>query len=132
MFKDVKVLEKALDAVWLRNQVIANNISNVDTPGYKRYDVHFEEQLNSAMKRMDNRRNSTSNGYKQKTRSSVEEVEPKIIRTYGTTMRPDGNNVDIDVEMSNLAKNVVQYNALIQKLSRQFQRMKTVIQEGRR
>ena len=42
-FNYVNVLDKALDASWTRNSVIANNIANVDTPGFKRQDVKFEE-----------------------------------------------------------------------------------------
>lgn len=45
----INVLDKAADAAWLRNETIANNISNVDTPGYKRQDVAFEDQLRKAM-----------------------------------------------------------------------------------
>jgi flagellar basal-body rod protein FlgB len=47
-------------------------------------------------------------------------------------MRMDGNNVDIDVEMSELAKNTIYYDALRLKASKEFQRLKMVISEGRR
>ena len=40
----VNVLDKAMDASWLRNEAISNNIANADTPGYKRQDVNFEIQ----------------------------------------------------------------------------------------
>ena len=43
-------LEKSLDASWLRNDIISQNIANVDTPNYKRKEVKFEEYLNSEMK----------------------------------------------------------------------------------
>ena len=46
----VKVLDKAADAAWLRNEAIANNIANVDTPGYKRIDVNFEDVLDREMR----------------------------------------------------------------------------------
>ena len=44
-FDYINVLDKAADASWLRNQAIANNIANVDTPGYKREDITFEKEL---------------------------------------------------------------------------------------
>ena len=44
-FDYINVLDKAADAAWLRNAAISNNISNVDTPGYKRQDVAFESEL---------------------------------------------------------------------------------------
>ena len=49
-FNYINVLDRAADASWIRNEAIANNIANVDTPGYKRQDVNFEEQLRRAMK----------------------------------------------------------------------------------
>ena len=45
----INVLEKASDASWTRNSVISNNIANVDTPGYKRKDIRFEEYLQGAV-----------------------------------------------------------------------------------
>ena len=41
-FSYINVLDKAADASWIRENAIANNIANVDTPGYKRQDVQFE------------------------------------------------------------------------------------------
>ena len=50
VFDYVNVLNKAADAAWTRNDVLANNIANMDTPGYKRQDVDFESQLKQAMR----------------------------------------------------------------------------------
>ena len=50
-FDYINVLDKAADASWLRNVAIGNNISNVDTPGYKREDVAFESELKKALGR---------------------------------------------------------------------------------
>jgi len=126
------VLEKALDASWLRNEVIAHNIANADTPGYKKYRVEFEEELKSALEA------STLKGKKTRPKhldigaSSIDEVRPRVVRTDGTQMREDGNNVDMDEEMTSLAKNAIMYNALVQKISGEFRKLKTVINEGRR
>ena len=49
VFDYVNVLDKAADAAWLRNDAISNNLSNVDTPGYKRQDVDFQSQLAKAL-----------------------------------------------------------------------------------
>ena len=48
-FDYINVLDKAADASWLRNEAIANNIANVDTPNYKRQDVAFESELRKAL-----------------------------------------------------------------------------------
>lgn len=126
------VLEKALDASWLRNEVIAHNIANADTPGYKKYRVEFEEELKSALEA------STLKGKRTRPKhldigvSPIDQVSPRIVRIGGTQMREDGNNVDMDEEMTSLAKNAIMYNALVQKISGEFRKLKTVINEGRR
>ncbi|WP_252227785.1 flagellar basal body rod protein FlgB [Caldicoprobacter algeriensis] len=126
------VLEKALDASWLRNEVIVHNIANADTPGYKKYRVEFEEELKSALEA------STLKGKRTRPKhldigvSSIDQVRPQVVRTDGTQMREDGNNVDMDEEMTSLAKNVIMYNALVQKISGEFRKLKMVINEGRR
>ena len=48
VFDYINVLDKAADASWTRNEIIANNIANIDTPGYKRQDLNFEDELESA------------------------------------------------------------------------------------
>ena len=50
VFDYINVLDKAADGAWLRNEAIANNIANVNTPGYKRQDVSFEAELKHALK----------------------------------------------------------------------------------
>ena len=50
VFDYINVLDKAADASWMRNEAIANNIANADTPGYKRQDIDFESQLQQAMR----------------------------------------------------------------------------------
>ena len=50
-FNYINVLDKAADASWIRNDVIANNIANATTPGYKRQDVDFESEFRKALKR---------------------------------------------------------------------------------
>ena len=49
VFDYVNVLNRAADAAWRRNDVLANNIANMDTPGYKRQEVDFESQLKRAL-----------------------------------------------------------------------------------
>lgn len=129
VFSDTaRMMEKALDAAALRNTVIANNLANVDTPGYKRSEVRFEEELAKAL--------SDSGGITGKrTRAEhipigkrpAAEVSPRVELQKDTSMRNDGNNVDIDREMAALAKNTILYNALAQEISGEFQKLKSVI-----
>jgi len=126
------ILQKALDASWLRNQVISNNIANVDTPNYKAYKVEFEELLRDAMKKTGTRANITNPRHIPIGNDSLEVIKPRIVRDTGTSIRMDGNNVDIDVQQASLANNTIMYQALVDQLSAKLARLKMVINEGRR
>ncbi|MBM7581373.1 flagellar basal-body rod protein FlgB [Caldicoprobacter guelmensis] len=132
LFSNMGILEKALDAAWLRNEVIAHNIANADTPGYKKYKVVFEEELKSAIEASALKGKKTRPKHLDIGATSIDQVSPRIVRTGGTQMREDGNNVDMDEEMTNLAKNSIMYNALVQKIAGEFRKLKAVINEGRR
>ncbi|OPZ84204.1 MAG: Flagellar basal body rod protein FlgB [Firmicutes bacterium ADurb.Bin419] len=128
-----KVIEKSLDASLMRNEAIAQNIANVDTPGYKRKTVSFEEELSDAL--------SKNNSFKGKRTDprhipiggrDVDEVGINVSEdSSSNVMRLDGNNVDIENEMAKMAENNIRYNVLIQRMSNTFSRMKSVIREGR-
>ena len=130
------LLEKSVDAAWLKNEVISNNIANVNTPGYKRSFVRFEEFLNQSMihiecsginSSMSVRVGSTNIGSGRGQAPSAVVAQDRM-----TAMRKDGNNVDVDVEMAELAKNTIKYNTLVTQLSKQFSGMRMVINEGRK
>ncbi|WP_058485148.1 flagellar basal body rod protein FlgB [Defluviitalea phaphyphila] len=117
LYSNVNILEKALDASWLRNEAIASNIANADTPGYKRKDVEFEKYLNEAIK-----------FNKSIHEIDTDKINPKIITEYSNLKnRMDENNVDIDVEMTEMAKNSIKYNTLISQVSNQFKRISIVL-----
>lgn len=128
-----KVLEKSLDASALRNEVIAQNIANVDTPGYNRKTVSFEEELSDALSK-----NSSFKGKRTDPRHipiggrNIDEVGINVSDDNNSrVMRLDGNNVDIENEMAQLAENNIRYNVLIQRMNSAFSKMKSVIKEGR-
>lgn len=113
-----KIIHKALDAAWTRNEVIAQNIANVDTPGYKRKTVSFEEQLRQAMDKKDFKK------------GDVDKIDIRVtVYNKSLSMRLDGNNVDIDNEMAQLAKNTIKYDALVQLAG--YSKIKMVIKEGK-
>lgn len=116
------VLKKGLDASALRQRVTAQNVSNINTPGFKRSTVSFEENLNHALKQKDS----------LNRRVSVGEVNARVVKDQRTTMRSDQNNVDIDIEMLTLSSNQIKYNSMIQLLSDRYGMMRYVINEGRR
>lgn len=121
----INVLDKAADASWLRNSVITNNIANVDTPDYKRKDVQFESYLQTAIA-------SGSNSLDQSVSSlKLDTVEPTVYTEYaGLSYRYDGNNVDIDTESAELAKNQIRYYTLLDSMNQEFSRIRAVMNKN--
>ncbi|MBM7555333.1 flagellar basal body rod protein FlgB [Halanaerobacter jeridensis] len=123
------VLEKTLNGLDLRNKAISNNLANVDTPNYKRRSVSFRNQLKSAMEGS-NDLATTNNRHIATGAGSLNEVQPQVSKNENTSFRNDGNNVSIDKEMAELAKNSLEYRAIVKQVSNQFNRMSSVIQKG--
>lgn len=122
-FNYINVLDKAADASWIRNEVIANNIANVDTPGYKRQDVNFENQLRKAMK------NSRYTSIDERVANvDLDRLKPITYRDHATvSYRLDGNNVDIDTENVELASNQIRYQGLTDSISKHFEGLQLVM-----
>lgn len=120
----VNVLDKAADASWMRQETISNNIANVNTPGYKRQDVAFEDSLQEAIS--NSRYRSTDEKVANLSKADLR------IRSYtdssGFSYRLDGNNVDIDTENAALARNQLKYNALVDSINHEFSMIKAVTQ----
>jgi flagellar basal-body rod protein FlgB len=129
---NLTLLERSLDAAALRNKAISNNIANVDTPGYKRSYVTFEETLQQALSSETLPTRKTHEKHLDLETASASQVRPQMHTDRSTSLRNDGNNVDIDVEMTNLAINQLQYNALVQRINGQFSKLKYAISEGKR
>jgi len=130
--RNLNLREKSLDAAWTRNAVIAQNIANVDTPGYKKRTVKFEEYLDEALQSDSFKGNTTDSRHIKFNSSDVNDAKIHITKEYDNfSTRLDGNNVDIETEMASLAKNEIRYNTLIQSISGGFARLKSVIKEGR-
>lgn len=125
----VTVLEQALAASSLRQKVISNNIANVNTPGYKKSEVRFEDMLQSAMNGDRIPLLQTNPRHLPLQQSGIPTPQVNVIGN--TSMRTDGNNVDIDIEMANLAKNSIYYDAIAQQLGSYFSVIKSAIKEGR-
>ncbi len=90
-------MNKALDGLWLRDKVINQNISNVNTPNYKRLTVNFENQLREAMINRKTQLSTTHNNHMPMAKS-LDQVEPRIDTDKSYSYRFDKNNVNIDME----------------------------------
>lgn len=122
------MMERSLDASTLRQKVVANNIANVDTPNFKRSDVVFEELLQEQM----NANTPSIDGFRTDPRHFVIGKSTKLpnseVKTDNSTaINNNLNNVDMDYEMSLMAKNQLKYNTMIQQMNSDFKKMRTVI-----
>jgi len=108
-------LERSLDRTTMRQGLIANNIANVNTPGYKRKDVDFGIELNKAM---------------GDSGAQLMGNDAEIKTTYGSNRR-DGNSVDLEGEVVHMAETENRYRLLSEMTTRYFNGLKSVIREGR-
>lgn len=118
--KSVNLLEKMLDVSATKHKVIANNIANINTPGYKKMEVSFAEQLEKVIK------DTSANKF--------DAIQPKIVVSKEDTnqaVRNDGNNVDMDKEVSALMKNTLSYNVYTQLLAKKMELVKSAIENSR-
>jgi flagellar basal-body rod protein FlgB len=130
------LIQRALDASSMAHSVIANNIANVDTPGFKRSEVVFNEQLKDAIQarqadaqqlplaRTDPRHLDLD------PLPPLSSLKPKVVTDLSSSLRNDGNNVDIDTEVSLLAQNTVWYQTLAQITQHQFTGMLDAITDN--
>ncbi len=109
----------ALDGLAARHTAISDNISNVNTAGYKRRVVPFEEMLKSQVART-----CSSTGAAD---GQIDKFKPPVMRDSTTASRQDGSNVDIEREMADLAENTLRYETLTQYVGGYFSGLKAVI-----
>jgi len=108
-------LKVVLDGCLIRHQVISNNIANVDTPGFKRSNVVFEQKLRDLIKE----RNISAH--------RIRKLRPETVIDRSSAWREDFNNVDIEREMMELSKNTLKYKIYVQLLSRKLGKIRQAI-----
>jgi flagellar basal-body rod protein FlgB len=102
-------LERYMDLLSARQKIVASNIANADTPGFKTRDLDFQSEFQSAM--------SSSS--------------PRSSEVPGLPTKNDGNNVDLDREARLLAENAMRFNLASGLMRTQIQMVKEAIQEGK-
>ena len=122
-------LEQAMSTATLKQRVHTANIANVDTPNYKSKQVSFQSALDTAIHRQPLASFKTE---PQHIAFSTETGESShlIKENNSTKITPNGNNVDMDSEMAELAKNQLWYNALTERVNGKFNSLRSVI-DGR-
>ncbi len=125
---NLSLLTRVMDAAMLRSRVISNNIANVTTPGYRRVEVSFEEQLRTALDRTRLQGTKTDDRHLDVGRKNLSDVNAEAYRPYDPTQPSGVNNVDIDMEMAKLAEAQLQYNYAIKFGQGLFRKLNAAIQ----
>ncbi len=124
----IKAVKMALDGLSLREEIIGHNIANADTPGFKARTVTFAKQLRQALDK-----NETGELHLKRTLRGHIDPDgasgplPQVISRTNSTLRIDGNSVDLDLEMMQLAETNIQYQALTQLISRKMALLKMLV-----
>ena len=126
----VSLLEKALDIRSMKHNLIISNVANKDTPNYKAFDLAVEEEMQKLRGTADTvTLRKTQKGHLPSKKESCPEIS--IARTSkGYEQNIDGNTVDIEREMTNLAENNLLYDAMAQIMRKKLQGLKVAIQGG--
>jgi flagellar basal-body rod protein FlgB len=109
----VELLEAGLKAESLRQKAVANNVANLQTPGYRRVDVRFEELLAKAIESGEE--------------IDTEELEAELYQPKKTAVKPDGNDVNLEGEIGEMVKNTLRQKAFIRMLNKKYQQIDQAI-----
>lgn len=148
LFTDhLNVLKKGLDYASLKNSVISSNIANIETPGYKAFSVVMDEKLaqgratessGTLKKTHPNHLSGSGSSHLSKTHQNhlsgkgLSSGDSRMIQSDDTSMRVDGNNVDLEHELAELSANTVYYTSLSRFISSNFTGLRKAISEGKR
>ena len=119
--RNFPVLQDLLSWTSKRQQALGSNIANLDTPGYRAQDYSFEQELASSIV-------MTSTSPRHIT--PINESSNARVFDVETREKPNGNNVDIDRELTEITKNGVQYLTLVQYLNQKIRTLRSSITEG--
>lgn len=105
----VRNLERYMDLLSARQNLVASNVANADTPGYRTQDIDFQFEFMSL----------------------VDGTTPQSLQVSGLPEKPDGNNVSIDREARLLSENAIRFDLASTLVRRQIDTVRKAIQEGR-
>lgn len=108
----IKYLEAALQAEGTRQSIIANNIANMNTPGYRRFDVKFDELLAAALDSGDD---------------DPSKIELEIFQPRNTPVKTNGNDVSLDTEVGEMVKNSLRHQTFIRLIRKKYELMQRAI-----
>lgn len=115
----IPMAQKSLDFLWKQQEVLAMNIANVDTPGYKRKTVTFEDEYRKRLLAASQTKNTSA------IRQAIDEADC-LVYSRDDSGRVDENNVNADVENTKIARSTLHYQYLLQSVSNDIKRYQSV------
>lgn len=109
----VDLIDAGIRAQTLRQKALANNIANLETPGYRRIDVKFEELLAKCLR---------SNG-----EFDLSDIEAELYRPKKTPVKSNGNDVNLEAEIGQMIKETLRHKAYIRLLSKKYNQIDLAI-----
>jgi flagellar basal-body rod protein FlgB len=114
MTEITELLQAGARGEQLRQQAIASNVANLETPGYRRVDVRFAQLLEKAL--------ASDNP------EDIEQLEPEFFNPMNTSVKPNGNDVSLENEVGQMVENSLRYKLYIKLLNKKYQQMESTIQ----
>ena len=118
-------LQKSLDLTFRRNQAISSNIANAETPGYRAVDLNFGQELEKAFGSQKQQLIKTDTKHMDISSNSGSHLTPD----FSGATKEDGNNVDLDIQMGQLAFNKSRYTQAASMIRRQFSMISNAIRQ---
>lgn len=112
-----------------KQKVISSNIANINTPAYKTKDLIFEDELNN---NLDNtlKMKLTSSKHISSIGNNLSNTNPKLVDVKGLEEQNDGNNVNLDTQMSEMSKNKILFDAVQSSIKRDSKLFRSVIESS--
>lgn len=123
-----ETLFKHLDFRGERQKVISSNIANINTPNYKTKELVFEDELNKVQTTLQLAK--TNSSHISNISSSHNSHEPKLINVKGLEEQNDGNNVNLDTQMSEMSKNKILYDAIQSSIKKDSRLFRSVVESS--
>lgn len=111
-----------------KQKVISSNIANINTPNYKTKELVFEDELNSQLNSLKMRQ--TNSKHISSIDNNLSNINPKLLQAQGLQEQNDGNNVNLDSQMSEMSKNKILYDAIQSSIRKDSNLFKSVIESS--
>ena len=116
---NIDLLQKSLEGLWKRNEIISNNIANAESSGYRAKDLDFEQVLQQYI----NKKESVQP-------LDARELRFSILDRQGLSVKENGNNVNVETEMVSLTENNMKYDLATEALRNQLELLRIVIEKS--